>query len=118
MAQERVAANPPRSGQIFIMGGGDALFQDSISGRFFMSDVETVRKAVNDINASMMHEMSMTLSDFYHHIGIPATKYSDEIGWTVEHPLEVSFSTTIADNNRPCMVIDFRTSPAPIRGYR
>lgn len=116
MAQENVAANPPSS-QIVIMGGGDVLFQDSISGRYFMCDVESVRKTVNDLNATMMHQGEVTLSDFYDKLELAPTKFSDEVGWRVEAPIEVYFHTTIADNNRPCMVMDFRSSPIPLRGH-
>lgn len=117
LAQERVNANPPSNNPTIIMGGGDVLFMDSMSGRYFMSDMETIRKAMNDINQRMMHEMYASLSEFYSEIGLANTKFSDEVGWTVENPLDLHFSTTLADNNRPCIVIDFHTSPSPIRGY-
>lgn len=115
MAQERVSKIPP--GTPVIMGGGDVLMMDEISGRLFMNDVETVRKAVNDINAKMMVHGEATLSDFYDLLGLPPTKHSDELGWTVENRLEIGFSTTIADHNRPCMVLEYRTGPGPIRNY-
>lgn len=116
IAQDRVHANPP-TGQI-IMGGGEVLFMDSMSGRYFMSDVESVRQAVNNVNASMIHDMYTSLSDFYEQLGLAATKFSDDLGWTIENgPIQVVFSTTIADNNRPAMVMDFNTTPVPIRSF-
>lgn len=116
LAQDRVNKNPPRE-QTIIMGGGDVLFQDSMSGRYFMSDMESVRKAVNDINQEMIHRMYASLTDFYNAIDIEPTKFSDDVGWAVDNgPLEVSFPTTLA-NNRPCIVIDFNHDPVPIRGY-
>jgi hypothetical protein len=117
LAQERVNANPP-SGQTIIMGGGDSLFQDVMSGRYFMSDMESVRKAVNDLNERMMHEMTCTLTEYYGELGLEKTKISDEVGWDVSNgPIELRFSTALADNNRPCIVVDFYRDPAPIRGH-
>lgn len=115
MAQERVTANPPSASTI-IMGGGDVLFLDPLSGRYFMSDMETVRKAINDLNYKMMVDMYVTLTEFYEAIDLSATKISDEIGWSVDNgPIDFHPSTTIADNGRPCVVIDFHTTPVPIR---
>lgn len=118
LAQERVTKNPPGGNNTIIMGGGDVLFQDSMSGRYFMSDMESVRKAINDLNQEMIHSMYVTLTDFYSAVGIEPTKFSDDVGWAVDNgPLEGNFPTTLANGNRPCIVIDFNHDPVPIRGY-
>lgn len=116
IAQERVNTHPPAH-QALIMGGGDSLFMDSMSGRYFRSDMETIKKAMNDINYKIISDMYATLSDFYDKIGLAETKYSDEVGWDTDTRLDLHFSTTMTDDGRPAIVVDFFAAPKPLRGH-
>jgi len=114
IAQDRVTNNPP-SREVVIMGGGDVLCHDMYSGRYFHSDMETIRKAQNDINGMVLNDMYASLSDFYYLIGLTKTGVSDEVGWNVDKQLDLKFSATMAENGRPCMTITFAV--APVRDY-
>jgi hypothetical protein len=50
IAQDRVNKTPLDVGEIINTGKGTARFMDGISGRRFLSDRESIRKAVNEIN--------------------------------------------------------------------
>jgi hypothetical protein len=114
LAQDRVKRQP--FNDIFVVGEGTSvLCFDSFTGRYFLSDVETLRKAQNDINYEVNNNYYASLSDFYEKIGLPATKMSDEFGWNADTLLDLSFSTTLTEKNVPCLVIDFRVDP--IRGF-
>ena len=95
---------------------GDALFLDTHSGRVFRSDMESVRAAVNDINAELLANDYASLSEFYDHLGIPRTAESDEIGWNVDARLKVKYTTDFTpDGKQACVAITFDT--IPVRGY-
>lgn len=113
IAQDRVA-NKPVS-QVIITGKGDVLCYDGVTGRYFESNVESIKKAMNDINYRIMNHGYESLSAFYDLIGLPATSYSDEVGWNSNELMDISFSTTLSTDDRPCIAIDFTV--APTHGY-
>lgn len=115
IAQDKVNSNPPDTRSIIIAGTGDVLFYDGPTGRYFTSNMETIKQAENKVNHELVHHMYASLSLFYDAIGLPPTSYSDDVGWNNENLLEMEYSTTISEDNRPCIVIDFKV--APVTGY-
>ena len=114
IAKDHVAANPVSS-QVIITGIGEVLCYDTLSGRYFNSDMETLRRAQNDINALCINDMYASQNDFYRLIGLPINGYGEEYGWSTEVMLDLQFSTVLSEDGRPCISIDYRMSP--IRGY-
>lgn len=112
IAQDQVRARPVQSSEVIFTGSGDVLCYDSITGRYFTSDVETIRKAQNDINYQILNNMYASLHDFYKKIGLPGTPYSHEVGWNLDNLLDVKFSAVIADDGRPCISINYGFSPS------
>lgn len=113
IAQEQVSKNPPP--QIILSGKGEVLCLDTYSGRYFNSDMETIREAVNDINWQILNDNYAALTDFWEKIGLSRTSESDEMGWNIDAKFEVDYGSAIAEDGRPCITIGFRT--IPIRGY-
>lgn len=110
IAQNRVAAFPPSS-QVLIAGSGDVLCYDMLTGRYFQSTMEELKRAENKVNYELIHFMSCSLSHFYDEIGLPPTSYSDTHGWNMNHHMELKFSTVFSEDNRPCIAIDFNRQP-------
>lgn len=104
IAQDKVSSNPPPT---FIVGSGTVLCCDLFTGRYFNSDMETLRKAQNDINAYLVRHDRATLSHFYDMIGLPNTTYSWDVGWTSDKFVELHFSTVLSEDNRPCIAFEF-----------
>jgi hypothetical protein len=68
------------SKQVIIASGGDVMFLDKMSGRVFESDVETVRRAENDVNYMIINDMYASLNDFYYKLGLPRTRWAMNSG--------------------------------------
>ena len=113
IAQERVKKNP--FNDVFIVGEAQALCYDSFTGRYFLCDMESIRRAENDINHRINSDYYASLSDFYALIGLPKTSMSDDMGWNADKLLEVEYSAVLSESGKPCIAIDFRVEP--IRGY-
>jgi Family of unknown function (DUF6353) len=111
IAQDSVTKNPP-SNQVIIAGSGDVLCFEPLTGRYFNSTIETVKKAENKVNYDIIHYDSCSLSVFFEEIGLAPTDYSDLVGWNVDNRMEVKFSTTMSEDNRPCLVIGFTRMPS------
>lgn len=115
VAKDRVDANPVTANTVVILGKGDVLCYDSLSGVYFQSDMETIRKAQNDINQKLLNEGYASQNEFYALIGMKPNIFGEENGWNQDHMLEVDFTTVMSDDNRPCISLDYRMYP--VRGY-
>jgi hypothetical protein len=115
VAQDRIAKNPVGGREIIITGNGNVLCYDMYSDRYFESDMETLKKAQNDLNYTILNDLYASLGDFYDLIGLSTTPYSDEVGWTSEKKLDIRFSTSLSEDQRPCISLDF--SVQPVRDY-
>lgn len=112
VAQKHVDEHPVSNNQVIIAGSGKQLCYDGISGRYFESDIQTIRAAVNTINETMVYEMYASLGDFYNEIGLPPTTLSDELGWNLDDgQLEISYGSAISDDGRPCITLDYHVAP-------
>lgn len=110
IAQDQVTRNPA-SNQVIIAGSGDVLCFEPLTGRYFNSTIETIKAAENKTNFEIIHYDSSSLSHFFEEIGLAPTDYSDMVGWNVNNRMEVKFSTTMSEDNRPCLVIGFTYMP-------
>lgn len=112
IAQDHIDLRAESNPHVFITGAGKVRFLDKWSGRFFDSDMETVKQAQNDINYKILRQDYASLSDFYNKLGLPNITESDYIGWCAVNELEIQFSTgTTEDGRVPVHVIDFRNAP-------
>lgn len=84
---------------------------DRYSGRTFHSSIATIREAVNKVNEEIFGNLYSSLSDFYDHLGLEPTGVSEEVGWNADHPMKVSFDTTLLDNGQPALVMDYELDP-------
>lgn len=106
IAQEHVTNNPPRD--IIIVGEGNVLCREEHTGRYFRSDIETLRRAENDVNSMALNGLSkVSLDDLYDLIGLPHTSKSDLEGWDFEKNMHLQFSTTLTPNGEPCLVFEY-----------
>lgn len=115
LVQERLDRDPVSSKEVLMIGTGTVLCYDTMTARYFMSDMETIRKAQNDINQKIFSEMYASRNDFYRLIALPIVANGEEDGWGTDNMLEIDFTTAMSDDNRPCLSLNYRTDP--IRGY-
>lgn len=111
LAQERIDRNPMTGGTVIISGNGEVDCYDSLSGRYFKSDMESIRKAENDINHQVMHDGYATLNDFYHEIGIPDTEMGKIVGWNSDTLFRLDYSACLSEDNKPCISVDYAVKP-------
>jgi hypothetical protein len=107
VSQDRVLKDPPPSSDILISGPGNVLCREDFTGRYFTSDMETLRKAQNELNSKLLSQDYATLYDFYYMIGLGATSYSEQLGWKSNKLMELQFSTVLTDDGRPCLSFDY-----------
>jgi len=92
---------------VVVTGPGLTLCHESLTGRYFTSDMETLRKAMNDINAKLNTHDYATLDDFYYLVGLAQTSISGDLGWESDKQMDLIFTATLTPDGRPCLVIDY-----------
>lgn len=112
VAKDKIGRDPVSNREVIITEKGNTLCYDVISGRYFKSDIEKLRKAANELNRTMLDEMYVSINDFYYEIGLGNTKQGDGLGWNVADGLiDLQFSSQLADDGTPCLVLDYRVAP-------
>ena len=112
IAKDKVEQNPVTKSSVIITDRGNTLCYDAAAGRYFKSDIETIKKAVNEINRQMVYDNYVSLNEFYDKLGLDNTELGDELGWNLDHGLvEVDFSSQIADDGTPCIVVSYNVAP-------
>jgi hypothetical protein len=110
--QDTLKRNPASKQEILHTGRGDTLCYDVMSGRYFWSDINDVKAAINNVNKTMRNEMSVCLNDFYSELDLDRIGAGDLLSWYIDYgSVEGDFSSQLADDGRPCLVIDFDTRP-------
>lgn len=112
VAKDKVEKNPVVTREVIITEKGNTLCYDAISGRYFKSDIEKIKKAECELNRQMLDYMYVSLNDFYYEIGLDSVKLGDELGWNVDSGyIDLSFSSQLASDGTPCLVIDYSVAP-------
>lgn len=109
--QDRVNENPPRNSQVIVIGGGEVLFYDAWSGRYFRSTVEAVRKAENAVNREIFQANEASLKSFYDELDLPPVTMDEHLGWNISNSLEIEISAVLTPDQEPCLAIEFVNLP-------
>jgi hypothetical protein len=97
--------------EVVLTGRGNILCLDSF-GRLFRSDIEDIRRSINNVNQDFIDDRWISLNDWYYAIGLSETKYGDNMGWDLDEGLmDVSFSSQLTEKNEPCLVLNYKITP-------
>lgn len=102
----------PVTNNIIMASKGKTLCYDTITGRYFESDVDQIKKAENVLNHILVTNDYCSLNEFYDEIGLDATEMGSAVGWNVNNGLtEIYFSAQLADDGQPCVVVNYDPQP-------
>jgi hypothetical protein len=107
VAKEQVEKCPVSQSEVVFTDKGKSLCFDPYSSRYFIGDIETIRRAANDLNEQMLNSITgyASLSDFYDEIGLTRTDISDDIGWNSSNLIKLDISSHVTDDGRPAIVV-------------
>lgn len=112
IAQDDVNRDQPSPNQVIITSKGNTLCKDRISGRYFRSDIDTIKQVINKMNRRLTYDHYISLNEFYYELGIDGIKTGDLMGWNLDNGLiEPEFNACITEDNEPCIVFDVAISP-------
>ena len=95
-----------------IFTGGDTLCFDTLSGRYFKSDIEKIKRTINERNSALFSSMWCSVNELYLELGLDPIRLGDDTGWEVNSGLiDPDFSSQLTEDGKPCLVLDFSTRP-------
>lgn len=117
VAEERIKKEPVNNSAIIVSGTGNTRCFDTITKRRFTSDIEQIKRIVNELNRQMVNGQDyISLNEFYYELGLDGCAIGDELGWNVTRGLiELDFSAQLDTDGVPCIVLDYMV--APKRGF-
>lgn len=115
IAQDKVNSMKPES--IIITGSGDVLCLDLTSKRYFKSSYDKIKKVENQLGYELLNSMTLSLNEVYGMLNLEPTSVGWDIGWDVNRDgrVEIDITTSLGQNNEPCLVMDFSKQPRPLR---
>lgn len=112
IAKDIIDKNPVTDNKIIITEKDNTLCYDVISGRYFKSDIEKLKKAENELNRRMRDEMYISLNEFYYEIGLEGISIGDDLGWNIDKGyIDLQFSSQLANDGTPCLVLAYLAEP-------
>ncbi len=112
IANDKLRKNPIKGSEVIVTGKGNTLCYDSVSGRYFRSDIETLKRAANDLNRQMRDELYISLNEFYSEIGLSTIAVGENIGWNIDKGyIELQFGSKLAEDDTPCIVVEYKVVP-------
>ena len=112
IAKDKIEKNPVTNHEVIITSNGDTLCYEAISGRYFKSDIDKIKKAINEANHQLLNDSYISLNEVYDWIGLDHTKIGYDLGWNIEQGMiEVNFDSMLATDGTPCVVLDYDKMP-------
>lgn len=112
VAKDTLERNPVTNNEVIVTGRGETLCFDAVSGRYFKSDIDKLKKAENELNRALRDEMYVSLNEFYYEIGLSGIEIGDDIGWNMDSGyIDLEFSSQLAEDGTPCLVIRYHIAP-------
>ena len=113
IAKDKIEKDPVHNKEVIITERGTTLCYDGVFGRYFKSDMDSIKRAMNEVNRQMIAgDMYVSLNEFYSEIGLNPIEIGDSIGWNIDDgQIEVDFSSQLADDGTPCLVISYNVAP-------
>lgn len=113
VAKDQIERDPVTKSEVVIIdSNSNTLCYEPLSGRYFKSTIDKIKKAEIKLDRQMIQEMYVSLNDFYWEIGLDGTDLGDKMGWNLSKGyMDLSFSSQLTDNGTPCAVIVYGIPP-------
>lgn len=115
VAKKRLADNPPSEQNTIInTGRGTVKFLDPVSGRFFYSRPDDVRRAVNAINnETNVDGYFVKLNEFYDELSLPPIDLGNMVGFQAGKLIDIDhiFSVILDENDEAIYVLNYEVQP-------
>lgn len=114
IAKDKAEKHPASQQNIIYTGRGNHLCFDTLSAKYFYSDIHYVKSTVLDLGIRMLSEMYISENDYYAAMGLPLVKNGDERGWNNDNNIGDDLDCNqsgLTDTGEPYLIVDFYKGP-------
>lgn len=112
IAEERVNRDIKINDIPVIANDEDVLCYDALTGRFYASSINKIKEVILQLNTDRLLNGDVALNDYYYGVGLAGVKIGENMGWRqIDQPIEASFRSGIAEDNRPYIYVSFDVVP-------
>ena len=113
VAKNKIESNPVSKQVVFETHKGNTLCYDPLCDRYFRSDMNSIKKAENQLKSYLLSDDYISVNTFYDFLNLKHSELGDIMGWNVNRCgyVDVEVRAMIADNDEPCLVLDFSEMP-------
>lgn len=112
VAKSQLEKNPVSKSEVVVETKGDTLCYDVVSGRYFKSTIDKIKRIENELNREMRDSMYVSLNEFYGALGLHTIALGDDLGWNIDSGyIDVRFDAQLADDGTPCLVLNYSVGP-------
>lgn len=115
VTSDKTGTSPSVINQMFLSGGSDVMCFDELTNSYFLTTVDKLDKAVNELNRRMRDENYITLNDFYYEVGIEPNGLGEMLGWNIDDGyIKLQYTAHLDKNGNPCLAFTHVNRPIPI----
>lgn len=115
IAQKELDNNPVTNATILDTGHGSYLCYDQMSGRYFRSSEDWIRRAVNIFNNEICtRKCGLSYNDLFDTISpnFDAIEFGEDVGWGPDRGVaDIRITTKKASTGEPCLVMRYNRKP-------
>lgn len=112
VAERQLDRHPMTEAGTVVTGRGETLCYEPLTGRYFRSDINAIKAAINDLNARMVGgDERISENEFFYELGLDGIKYGDDVGWNVDARIEPDFTSSLRSDGTPVLVVGHRNRP-------
>ena len=91
---------------------------ESLTGRYFWSNKNSIERAENEFNRQMRNDVTLSENEWFGYLGLDEVKNGDLLGWDIDRGgyLNIFWNSKLDDKGDPVLVIDYTNPPSYI-GY-
>ncbi len=109
--KDHIAKIDSTNKEVVIVEGGNSLCMENLTGRVFRSDINSVKKIINDMNFRVINGGEyISMNELFYELGLPSTSTGDGLGWVAEHPIEPTYTSALTSDGQPCLAVNFEGS--------
>lgn len=109
-SRESIWYEGPRTSEVITELPASELCHDDWSGRYFMSTINEIEKAVAWVNSELRQEGSVELNSYYDQVGLSTIQAGARVGWSGEE-ISARFGASLSPQGRPAINVWFDREP-------
>jgi len=116
VAQSDVDREPFETNEVMMTDEGTELCRDEWSKRWFMSSMQKLESAVNELNRLLIDDGNASLNQFYDLVGLDLIPMGESFGWSGPDKVNARFGAVTSPDGRPAITISFHKAPKESMG--